>query len=192
MRGMLTKNNSCLSKIPHPRRERSLLSILRFCGIVVDREDQIRNYKLLLTEIAFIQISSASRGIVHNIHKRSEVRRIYKLRACMTSAKRGEGEKNVKNLHFFLAPPPSPPQPFRCLSRMLRTKLVITKAKREIVHVKSKQNLGLVKLSDNMTYVNIHAVYYLNLLRRSLMTARLRLDGFHSLNQLWSLPFLNL
>ena len=38
---------------------------------MLDREDQIRNYKLLLTEIALIQISSACRGIVHNIHKRS-------------------------------------------------------------------------------------------------------------------------
>ena len=109
MKEMLTKNNSCLSKIPHLCRKRSLLSILRFRGIVVDREDQIRNYKLLLTEITFIQISPTSRRIVHNIHKRSEVRRIYKLRACMTGAKRGEGEKNAPNLSFSLHPyPPTP------------------------------------------------------------------------------------
>jgi len=108
MEEMLTKNNSCLSKIPHPRRKRSLLSILRFRGIVVDREDQIRNYKLLLTEIALIQISSASRRIVHNIHKRSEVRRIYKLRACMTGSKRAEGEKNAQNLPFFPSTPTLP------------------------------------------------------------------------------------
>lgn len=107
MKEMLTKNNSCLSKIPQPCRKRSLLSILRFRGIVVDREDQIRNYKLLLTEITFIQISPASRRIVHNIHKRSEVRRIYKLRACITGAKRGEGEKNAPNLHPY-PPHPSP------------------------------------------------------------------------------------
>lgn len=161
---MLAKNNSCLSKIPHPCRKRSLLSTLRFRGIVVDREDQIRNYKLLLTEITFIQISSASRRIVHNIHKRSEVRRIYKLRACMTGAKRGEGEKNAQNLPFFPPPLPSPPQPFRCLSCTLRSKLLITKAKREIGHEKSKQNLCLVKLSGSMMYVNIYAVYYSNLL----------------------------
>ena len=74
----------------------------------------------------------------------------------------GRGRKTPQT-SLFPSTPTLPPQSFRCLSCTLRSKLLIIKAKREIGHEKSKQNLCLVKLSGSMMYVNIYPVYYLNL-----------------------------